>query len=72
MGGSGGGSKGGQGSGGTMHLEERHVEKYANMKVCNVGGNLFNLHIQLYHLSLLVLFLDLPANAWSFIVETTK
>lgn len=48
--------RGGQGSGGTMHLEERHVEKYANVKACNVGGNLFNLHIQLYHLSLLVLF----------------
>lgn len=36
---------GGQGSGGTMHLEERHVEKYANMEACNVGGYLFNLHI---------------------------
>lgn len=55
-----------------MYLEERCAEKYTDMEACNLGGNLFNLHIQLHHLPLLVLFLDLPANAWSFIVETTK
>lgn len=60
------------GSGGTMHLEERHVEKYANMEACNVGGNLFNLHFTIYHYLFCLFVLDLPANAWSFIVETTK
>lgn len=55
-----------------MHLEERHVEKYANMEACNVGGNLFNLHFTIYHYLFCLFVLDLPANAWSFIVETTK
>lgn len=55
-------------SGETMYLEER----CADMEACYLGGNLYNLHIWLHHLPLLVLFLDLPANAWSFIVETTK
>lgn len=47
---------------------------HTDMEACNLGGDLSNLHIWLHLLSLLVLFLylDLPANAWSFIVEKIK
>lgn len=31
--------------GGTMYLEERCAEKYTDMETCNLGGNLFSLHI---------------------------
>lgn len=49
-------------------------EVHTGMEACNLGGDLSNLHICFHLLSLLVLFmyLDLPANAWSFIVEKTK
>lgn len=42
------------------------------------GATFFNLHFTVYHYSLFFFVfcfffvLDLPANAWSFIVETTK
>lgn len=60
----------GWGSGGTMHLEERCVAKYTDMEACKFGWQSF----QLAHPTspVTTTFLDLPANAWSFIVATTK
>ena len=40
----------------TMDLEMRWAEKYMDMEECNLGGNLFDLHIRLHHLPLLVVF----------------
>ena len=53
-------------------LEETGAEKYEEMEPCNLGGNLFKLAHLTSSFTTNFSCLDLPANAWSFIVETTK
>lgn len=55
-----------------MALEETRLEKYEEVEPCNLGRNLFKLADLTSSFTANFSCLDLPANAWSFIVETTK